>query len=237
MDVDEGRRQRERERQDTPPRETPEETEAQARLARRRSLQRERIRELCALQVAEEREDRLARRRERERERRASESGAEREIRLARRRVRARARISSETQEETEARLEQHRLAQQQSRARETQEGMEARRECNRLNMRPTQSHTQLDHPFLQQPVVHSKMKRFHSRLTSLQFSKCITCLEHFPGLKKREGECIRCFGDKHNPKMYSSSNNMNPGPVPPELMVCQCVACIFVELGVIKLL
>ena len=32
--------------------------------------------------------------------------------------------------------------------------------------------------------------------------------------------QCVRCRHDKHVPKVYSS-NNMNPGPVPPELQVC----------------
>ena len=33
--------------------------------------------------------------------------------------------------------------------------------------------------------------------------------------------ECVRCRRDKHIPKVYSTANNMNPGPVPPELVVC----------------
>ena len=35
------------------------------------------------------------------------------------------------------------------------------------------------------------------------------------------ERECVRCSRDKHIPNMYSCANNMNPGSVSPELMVC----------------
>ena len=34
------------------------------------------------------------------------------------------------------------------------------------------------------------------------------------------ESERLRCTRDKHSPKLYSSANNMNPGVVPPQLMV-----------------
>ena len=51
--------------------------------------------------------------------------------------------------------------------------------------------------------------------------------LEKFPGLNVRTGspdnndtECVRCIQDKRTPKLYSSMNNMDPGPVPPELLV-----------------
>ena len=35
------------------------------------------------------------------------------------------------------------------------------------------------------------------------------------------QSECLRCTRDKHSPKLYSSANKMNPGVVPPQLMVC----------------
>ena len=63
--------------------------------------------------------------------------------------------------------------------------------------------------------------------ILALQFSKCITYLEKFPGLNVRtvspdsnDTECVRCIRDKRIPKLYPSMNNMNPGPVPPELQV-----------------
>ena len=76
--------------------------------------------------------------------------------------------------------------------------------------------------PLFEQRVVHSKMLNFHSKLTSLEFHKCTTCLERFPDLTMSASgtECRRCSGDKHVPKLYSAANNMNPGPVPPQLQV-----------------
>ena len=45
------------------------------------------------------------------------------------------------------------------------------------------------------------------------------------------ETECLRCTSDKHSPKVYSSDNNMNPGCVPPELMVGSCKWCVYMYL------
>ena len=45
--------------------------------------------------------------------------------------------------------------------------------------------------------------------------------------------ECVRCSRDKHIPKMYSAANNMNPGSLPPELMVvymCMVYYCMAVN-------
>ena len=76
--------------------------------------------------------------------------------------------------------------------------------------------------PLFDQPVVHSKMLNFHSKLTSLEFHQCTTCLEQFPDLTMSASgtECRRCSGDKRAPKLYSAANNMNPGLVPPQLQV-----------------
>ena len=35
--------------------------------------------------------------------------------------------------------------------------------------------------------------------------------------------ECVRCARDKHCPKSFSSVNNVDPGPIPKELMVSFC--------------
>ena len=82
--------------------------------------------------------------------------------------------------------------------------------------------------PLFQQPAVHSKMTNFHSKIAALEMPKCITCLERFPALNVKaispdseDTECVRCRQDKHIPKVYCSSNNMDPGPVPSELLVC----------------
>ena len=45
-------------------------------------------------------------------------------------------------------------------------------------------------------------------------------CSEGFPGLRLHTDECQRCSRDKHIPKLYSSTNNMDPDPVPPQLQV-----------------
>ena len=49
-----------------------------------------------------------------------------------------------------------------------------------------------------------------------------LICCKQFPGLKvnSHSGECLSCSRDKHVPKLYSSENNMNPGPVPQQLQV-----------------
>ena len=78
--------------------------------------------------------------------------------------------------------------------------------------------------PLLHQPVVHSKMNKFHSGMAGLHVSTCVTCMERFPGMTIRitpaGTECIRCNRDQQSPKAFSTENNMHPGPVPVELMV-----------------
>ena len=39
-------------------------------------------------------------------------------------------------------------------------------------------------------------------------------------------GLCVRCCRDKHVPKMCSSANNMDPGPLPPQLQVGTYTSC-----------
>ena len=79
--------------------------------------------------------------------------------------------------------------------------------------------------PLFDQHVVCSKLSKFHSTLASVQCQKCFTREEHFPNLNvntlsDQTTECRRCNQDKWIPKLYSSANNMNPGPVPPQLQV-----------------
>ena len=78
--------------------------------------------------------------------------------------------------------------------------------------------------PFLHQPGVRARMRKFHSQLASLEVSTCTTCLERFPGMTTRctaaGTECVRCHRDTHSPKAYSWENNMHPGPVPMQLEV-----------------
>ena len=85
--------------------------------------------------------------------------------------------------------------------------------------------------PLFDQPAVHSKMLNFHSKLASMEINQCTLCSEKFPSLalSANRAICARCGRDKHIPKVYSAANNMNPGPVPPQLQVCVCVQCVLV--------
>ena len=76
--------------------------------------------------------------------------------------------------------------------------------------------------PLLEQPSVQAKMRAFHRHLNTLRSVTCTTCSEGFPSLKlhAQTSECVRCSKDMHMPKMYSAANNMDPGPVPPQLLV-----------------
>ena len=58
------------------------------------------------------------------------------------------------------------------------------------------------------------------AKVGDCQFHSCNTCHEFFPSLKvsSSSGECSRCSRDKHQPKLYSHENYMNPGPMPAEL-------------------
>ena len=181
-------------------------------------------RQRIAAQSPNERDARLQQLRTAREQRIATESMEERQTRLQQLRSAQQDRIDAETAEEREARLQQLGIAQQQRIAAESTEEREARQLTDR------QYHTQI--PALQpsqlhQPHILHKMKQFHSKLANLQVGRCFTCLEEFPGMSVRsvstsstQSECLRCTRDKHSPKLYSSANNMNPGVVPPQLMV-----------------
>ncbi len=106
--------------------------------------------------------------------------------------------LSAETPEARQARLEQDR-----------------QRHSQHIDVNP-------DVPLFEQPEVHSQMLNFHSKLASLDFYSCTSCLERFPNLPMAPNTtmCARCNRDKRIPKLYSAANNMNPGPVPPQLQV-----------------
>ena len=76
--------------------------------------------------------------------------------------------------------------------------------------------------PLFQQCSIQAKMRKFHVNLATLDTLTCPTCSERFPGLHfhSKSDECLCCSRDKHIPKLYSSANNMNPGPIPPQLHV-----------------
>ena len=54
----------------------------------------------------------------------------------------------------------------------------------------------------------------------SYSIKTCSICHECRPEMKMlpKENVCRRSFSDKNKKKLYSSSNNMNPGKLPSEL-------------------
>ena len=55
------------------------------------------------------------------------------------------------------------------------------------------------DIPLFEQPAVDFKVLNFHSKLVSLEFHTCISCLERFPNLPMASNgtECAHCGRDK----------------------------------------
>ena len=158
-----------------------------------------------------------------ERRRRATESPDQREARVQHMRACQQERIASETPEEIAARRQDLTTRQQERITSETPEETEARRQRDR-EAHSYRAPPVSAQPLLHQPAVKARMKRFHSQLASLEVSTCTTCLERFPGMTTRHTAagtvCIRCHRYTHSPKAYSRENNMQPGPVPMELVV-----------------
>ena len=77
--------------------------------------------------------------------------------------------------------------------------------------------------PSFDDPDVIAKISKFYDDLNSLQCNvQCAVCQEQFPFITLTANNlCARCQKDKHDPKLYSAANNMDPGPLPNELMVC----------------
>ena len=62
-------------------------------------------------------------------------------------------------------------------------------------------------------------MNQFQSKQDQWQNKKCIICNEQWPTrtcLNMDPYVCNRCQRDKHNPKLFSPENDMDPGSVPP---------------------
>ena len=195
--------------------------EMEARLQHDRESHRERR----STATADETEARLQHDRESHRERRSTETADETDARLQHDRESHRERRSTETADETEARLQHDRESHRERRSTETADETEARLQHDRESHREQRalgalSQSQL--PLIQQRSVQAKMKKFHTHLATLEVSRCSTCLEAFPGLHPQPGstECARCGRDKHTPKLYSSGNNVDPGPIPAQLQV-----------------
>jgi len=134
-------------------------------------------------------------------------------------------RIDNETPAERQARLEAIRLAPQQRRQNETPDERQARLKAIRLTQQERRD-ISIATPLFQQNAVESRMLIFHSKLVSLEFRECNTCSVRFPNLtmSRNNTECSCCHQDRRIPKLYSTANNMNPGPVPQQLLVSSCV-------------
>ena len=126
-------------------------------------------------------------------------------------------RLAAETPEEREARLQHMSTYQHERLAAETAEEREVRLQCDRQRHRDQQL-VQSQLPLFEQHSIQAKMHKFHAHFAKLDLSTCTTCLESFPwGLLSA---CLCCSRDKRIPKLYSSANNMDPGPIPSELQV-----------------
>ena len=130
-------------------------------------------------------------------------------------------RLAAETNSERAARLE-HLSANQHLRlSAETDDEREARMQRVAAVM---QQRRDLDErlPLHEQHHVQAAMCSIHAEMSSVQIPTCSTCMETLLGMKinSRTSECLRCTRDRREPKLYSSSNNMHPGAVPPELQV-----------------
>ena len=200
------------------------------------SRSRELYNQRMTAETPEAREARLARRRVTYRARRDAETPERREARLAA----ARARRDAETPEAREARLARRRLTDiarrdacreraraQSRRANETPAERDHRLAADRDRSQSRRDRARVEQDQLEasQSNSSSRMVGFYESISSLSFSTCETCLEQFPNMsvsRQPNGvhECRRCATDKHIPKLYSSGNNMNPGPVPPQLQV-----------------
>ena len=191
--------------------ETGEEREARLRLLS--ASQRERL----AAETDEEREARLRLLSASQRERLASETAEEREARLRSQRER----LAAQTAEEREGRLRLLSASQRERLATETAEEREARLQSDRQRHRDLEV-VQSQLPLFRQHSVRSKILRFHGHMASLDSPQCTTCSESYPRLQlsSQSTVCLRCTQDKHIPKLYSTANSMNPGPIPPQLQV-----------------
>ena len=129
-------------------------------------------------------------------------------------------RIDNETPAERQVRLEAIRLAQQQRRQNETPDERQARLEAVRLTQQERRD-VSIATSLFQQNAVESRMLNFYSKLVSLEFRECNTCSERFSNLtmSSNNTECSHCHQDRRIPNLYSTANNMNPGPVPQQLL------------------
>ncbi len=129
-------------------------------------------------------------------------------------------RTANESSLQNSSRLEQLSTNQQQRLADETPLQWETRLSQVRGNRSRQHPQVPLHHiiPAFDDPQVHTAMRNFHAKISSITIPVCITCMEKFPGtkMKFKSLECCQCSRDKHIPKLYSAQNNMHPGNIPP---------------------
>ena len=89
----------------------------------------------------------------------------------------------------------------------------------NTLEARDIHQNTPTSNLAVDDPDITKRIKQFNRDLTALDNVLCSECLERFPSIQTdAAGICNHCNNDKEVLKLYSAANNMDPGPVPPEL-------------------
>ena len=189
----------------------------ETRLQQLRVNQQDRL----AAETNNDRETRLKHLRANQQDILGAETNDDRETRLQHLRAKQQDRLAAETDDDREVQLQRLRNNQQ-HRLNEENAGEREKRLQNDRESHRQQRLAQQRFPVLEQQSVQAKMRAFHRHLNALHSVTCTTCSEGFPSLKlhAQTSECVRCSKDKHMPKMYSAANNMDPGPVPPQLLV-----------------
>ena len=196
------------------------EQERAARLQQMSTSQQDRI----VNETEQERAARLQQMSASQQDRIANEAEQERAARLQQMSASQEDRIANETEQERAARLQQMSASQQDRIANETEQERAARLQCDAEQHRVATRNLSTV-PLLDQPVVQKKLQKFHADLEALNVPQpCATCEESIPEItflgSVTSRECKRCANDSWYPKLYSSDNNMDPGPIPLELQV-----------------
>jgi len=63
-------------------------------------------------------------------------------------------------------------------------------------------------------------MTKFYDDYNIIIHVLCVKSMQ-FPFITVTNNICTKCNRDSHTPKLYSAANNMDPGTLPTELMVC----------------
>ena len=198
-------------------------TETDGERAERLQVLRDNTAQRLAAETDGERDERLQALRDNQAQRLATETDGEREERLQVLRDNQAQRLATETDGDRFNRLQQLRENHSLRVAQEDEPDSARRRQQNADTQRRLRD-LQRQRPHTALTRAQAKMATFHSKLASLEFSKCTVCLERYHVKKtpsvslNTDKVCTRCKRDKHTPKIYSSENSMDPGPVPPEL-------------------